>query len=345
MLPWQNNRLHPSSPKHRLNPVGFASIGVFVMLVLWLGLLGWAVFNRQNIFDWWQLQHYQAPVAVSELAVQDTLTDYAHKVFYVNHPSIDDKTTFASKCPNNGGEQTIVLGCYHGDQAGIFLLSVSDPRLNGVEQVTAAHEMLHAAYDRLSGSNRKQVDAWLMDYYQHSLHDKRILDTIAAYKKSEPNDWVNEMHSVFGTEIAGLPQNLETYYQRYFTDRSQVTKFAANYQAEFTSRQAAVARDDAQLARLKAQITALEADLKGRQAQINSEQDRLVELRNSNNIRAYNAGVPAYNQSVDAYNVEVNELQTLIDQYNQLVTSRNATALEQNQLVKELTTKVAPINQ
>lgn len=344
MLPWPNNPLHSNRSKPRLRPGGFVSIGVFVVLVLWFGLLGWAALNRQNIFDWWQLEHYQAPAAVSQLAAQDTLTNYAHKVFYVNRPSLDDKTTFASVCPNNGGEQTIVLGCYHSSQAGIFLLNVSDPRLNGVEQVTAAHEMLHAAYDRLSSSERHKVDGWLMDYYQHGLHDQRVLDTIAAYQKSEPNDWVNEMHSVFGTEVASLPSNLETYYQRYFTDRSQVTTYVANYQAEFTSRQAAVARDDAQLATLKAQIASTEADLQAKQTAINNEQSRLMGLKTSQDIEAYNAGVPAYNQRVDTYNTEVNALQAMIDQYNQLVASRNAIALEQNQLVKELTTNVAPIN-
>lgn len=301
--------------------------------------------NRYNIIDWWKLRHYQAPAAVSQLASQDTMTPYARKVFYVNHPAIDTKSAFAGVCPNGTREQTIVLGCYHPAQSGIFLLGVSDPRLDGVQQVTAAHEMLHGAYERLSGSERKKVDAMLLDYYHHDLQDQRILKTIDAYKKTEPDALVDEMHSIFGTEIASLPSGLEQYYQRYFTNRAQVAAYAAQYQAQFTSRQDTVARYDAQLASLKDQIKSDESGLESRQADINNLHDRLTSQRNSGDIAGYNAGVPGYNSLIDSYNAEVDTVQSLVRQYNQLVAARNAVALEENQLVKDLSTNVAPIQQ
>lgn len=332
-------------PRKQLSESGFGRLASFAILIVWIGLLGLAALNRQNILDWWQLRNYRAPAVVAQLAGQDAMTAYARKIFYVNHPAIETKTAFPKQCPNNGGEQTIVLGCYHSSQTGIFLLNVSDPRLNGVEQVTAAHEMLHAAYDRLSSSDRKKVDAMLMDYYQHELKDPRLQATIAAYKKTEPHDVVNEMHSVFGTEVGQLPGDLEAYYARYFTDRAKVTAYAASYQSEFSSRQTAVAQDDAQLAAWKAQISATEADLRTKQTAISSEQTRLLSLKSHNQISSYNAGVPAYNRLVDSYNQEVDGLQTLIDQYNQLVASRNAVALEQDQLVNELSTKAKQIDE
>lgn len=328
----------PTRPKkHRGRLIAAA------VLVLWLAALGVAAAERQNIYDWVKLQGYQAPVAIASLAREDTMTAYGRKIFYVNHPQLDDKSVFAGKCPNNGGEQTIVLGCYRSGEAGIFLLSVSDPRLNGVEQVTAAHEMLHGAYERLSDKDRQQVDTMLLDYYNHDLHDQRIKDTIAAYKKSEPHDVVNEMHSVFGTEVAQLPSGLEQYYKRYFTDRPQIAAFAAQYQSEFTSRQAVVAQDDARLASLKAQVDAQEADLRSKQSQIDVMQTQLLAKKNGGDIDGYNAGVPVYNGLIDAYNAEVATVRSLVDQYNQLVNERNAVALEENQLTKALSTDAAPI--
>ncbi len=306
-------------------------------MLFWAVIAAVVLLNRQNLFDWFALRNYHAPTVVMQLATQDTMTAYGRKIFYVNHPKLDDRATFTSVCPNNGGEHTIVLGCYHGDQGGIFLLTVSDPLLNGVEQVTAAHEMLHAAYDRLSSKDRQHVDAMLMDYYNHDLHDQRLLDTIAAYKKSEPNDVVNEMHSVFGTEVANLPVGLEDYYKRYFTSRQQVAAYAAQYQAEFTSRQAVVKQDDAQLANLKSEIDSTQADLKAKLVVIMSEQQTLQSERSSGDIQAYNAGVPGYNRLVDQYNAEVHSLQLLIDQYNALVSARNAIALQEQQLNNELT--------
>jgi hypothetical protein len=308
-----------------------------------LGGLGAAALERQNLYDWWALRNYQAPPIVLQLATQDTMTPYARKIFYVNHPNIETGPNFKNSCPNDGGEKTIVLGCYHAGQSGIFLLSVNDPLLNGVEQVTAAHEMLHSAYERLSGAERQKVDAMLTDYYDHDLHDPRILATIAAYKQSEPHDVVNEMHSVFGTEIADLPSGLEQYYSQYFTDRAAVASFAARYQAEFTSRQTAVAQDDAKLAVQKTQIDSEESDLKSRLAVIDSQQAALNTERSNDDIAAYNAGVPGYNRLVDAYNSEADGLQNLIDQYNQLVTSRNAVALEEDRLASELSSTAPPL--
>ncbi len=307
--------------------------------------MGTAAANRQNVLDWAQLRNYSAPPSIASLADQDTMTAAGRRIFYVNHPAIQDRSIFFTQCPTGGSEKTIVLGCYHGNQRGIFLLSVADPRLNGVTQVTAAHEMLHAAYDRLSRQDRVKVDAQLQDFYHHDLHDQRILDTIEAYKQSEPNDVVNEMHSVFGTEVASLPPQLEHYYTRYFANRHLVANYAAQYQAEFTSRQTTVTQDDARLSQLKTQIETAEADLKTKQATIHTQQSRLLQLRDSGDVSSYNAGIPAYNNLIDGYNDEVRASKDLIDQYNQLVTQRNAIAFEEDQLINALSAGDAPLKQ
>ena len=332
------NNLRPRRPKF--------SLGLLVVWAVVLAALGFAAADKQNIEDWWRLRTYHAPAAVVQLADQDTMTPYARKVFYVNQPAIDDKTSFAKVCESGSSkEQTIVLGCYHGSQNGIYVLSVDDPRLSGVEQVTAAHEVLHAAYDRLNESDKAQINRQLLDYYHNDLHDQRILSTIDAYKKSEPNDVVNEMHSIFGTEIASLPPGLEQYYQRYFTNRQQVAAFAAQYQSAFTSRQAALSQLESQLDALKQQIESIDADLKSQKADIESRQAQLESERTSGNIAAYNAGVAAYNSSLDAYNAEVNNLRGLVNQFNGLVNQHNALVLEQSQLRDELDANAVPSKQ
>lgn len=323
--------LSPTNNKHYLKKTIQA-----VLLIAWIGLLGWVVLNRQALVDWWLLRDYQAPAAVAALAGDDTMTDYGRKVFYVNKPAIQDRQQFFENCPESGGEQTIVLGCYHAGQGGIYILNVNDPRLEGVKKVTAAHEMLHAAYDRLSSSERKRVDSMLQSYYQNGLRDERVKKTVDAYKQTEPHDVVNEMHSIFGTEIGGLPADLEDYYRQYFDNRAAVVSFAANYQAEFTSRRQQVERYDEQLAGMKNQIDNLEADLKAKQSRLNSEQARLENLRKTDQIAAYNAGVAGYNALIDSYNAEVGQIKALINRYNALVAERNQVALEEGQLVKEL---------
>ncbi|TAH32515.1 hypothetical protein EYC58_02935 [Candidatus Saccharibacteria bacterium] len=306
-----------------------------VVLVVLVGQLSLVWVQRQAVADWMKLLGYQAPSPVAALATEDTMTPEATKLFYVNHPEIVRGTLFSSNCPA-GGEKTVVLGCYKGNDRGIYLYDVTDERLNGVEQVTAAHEMLHAAYRRLSSSERKEVDGWLMAYYQNELTDQRIKDIIESYKKSEPDDVVNEMHSIFATEIATLPSNLETYYKRYFENRAKVIAYTSQYQAEFTTRQDQITTYDSQLKSLKSQIDANEATLKQQRSTLDKLSQQMQSAKARGDTAAYNSMVPGYNAKVNAFNVLLEATKSQIAQYNDLVEKRNAVAVEEQQLVKAL---------
>jgi hypothetical protein len=205
---------------------------------------------------------------------------------------------------------------------------------------TATHEMLHGAYDRLSTKDRNYVDGLLNDFYNNDEHDQRIIDEINLYKKTEPGQVVNEMHSVFGTEAANLPTALETYYQKYFTNRSTVTAFTDGYQSEFTNRTNQINADDIQLASLKSQISAEEQSLSTQLSQLNSDRARLDSEKNSGQVDAYNSGVASFNGEVDAYNSGVDKLQGDITAYNSLVSSRNAIAGELRSLDNAIDTRL-----
>lgn len=307
--------------------------------------LGAAIFMQRPLLDWLRLHNYQPPAAISALAANDTMNNYSTKVFYVNHPALQGKTDFSSTCPSSKKEQTIVLGCYHSNQQGISLLSVTDVRLHGIEQVTAAHEMLHAAYDRLSSKDRAYVNQLLQDYYTHDLADTRIRSTIDAYKKTEPTQVVNEMHSIFGTEVSVLPAALEAYYRRYFDNRAKVVEYALHYQDAFTSRQAQLDQIDAHMDQLKQQFTANQDNLDQMRADITASRQQLDAYKNAGNIAAYNAGVPGFNAKINTYNVLVTQTKALIDQYNQLVVQHNSLVFEEQQLVQAVGASVTPIQQ
>lgn len=350
----ENNLDHPGIVKDSQslpqNQSGYGRVGRrhvswFLFLIFTWGLMALIVFKQQSLIDWWRLRSYQAPSKIAQLATDTTMTDSTRRVFYVNDPKLSDKTNFAKQCPGNGGEETIVLGCYRTGQHGIFLLDVADERLSGVEQVTAAHEVLHAIYDRLGGDERRQLNKHLQDFYENDLKDERVKTTIDGYKKTEPNELPNEMHSIFATELADLPAPLEEHYKKYFSNRKQIVNLASKYQAEFTSRKQAREQYDEQLRVLKQQITSTEADLEARQTLINNRQAELLALRNSGNLAAYNAGVPAYNALIDAYNRDVQVVRQLIEQFNQIVVKRNEIALEESQLANELDAKTPTIKQ
>jgi hypothetical protein len=272
------------------------------------------------------------------------MTDQSRHDFYVNHPQVQDKAAFNQSCPNNGGEQTIILGCYIPPQNGIYVYKVVDSQLNGVEEVTAAHEMLHSAYDRLSSKDRSYVNGLLQAYYSH-LQDQRLLDIFAAYKKSEPNDLTNEMHSIFGTEVAKLPPALEIYYRQYFTDRQKVVGYASQYQAAFSSRKGQIAQYDSQLQALKQQIDGNQAALEGQDKVLNSQRQSLSSSLASGNNSDYNAQVDSFNASVKVYNGLIATTRAEISKYNKLVEARNAIAVETQNLAQELNSNSNPQTQ
>jgi uncharacterized protein YukE len=314
---------------------------LFVVLLIWAVLLALIIFERQAISDWWRLRDYQPPATVSQLAAQDTMTSYTEHLFYLNKPQLlSSVSSFRKYCPEN--EDTIVLGCYHPGEQGIYIYNVKDPSLQGVAQVTAAHEVLHAIYGRLSSKERTHVDGLLDDYYQHGLTNARVKSEIQLYKKTEPHDVTDEMHSTFGTEIADLPPALESYYQRYFSNRQAIVGYEQKYEAAFASRQTVIQKDDQQLAAIKQQIAAKETDLTNQLNQLKSARAQLDDLLAGGDSGTYNGQVAGYNNQVNTYNAGVADLQKQIGQYNQLVAARNLVAGELTTLDKAVDTRLTP---
>lgn len=311
---------------------------IFILAVLLLGYgIVWS--QRDAIMDWATLRNYTPPANISSLAEQTTMTPLARHYLYVNHPVLADRDLFNKHCTNEK-EQSVVLGCYTGNRNGIYIYNVTDTELNGVQQVTAAHEMLHQAYDRLSASERDRIDGLLEDYYRNDLTDESVKSQIESYKKSEPDALDNEMHSLFGTEVANLPESLEAYYNQYFTDRSKVVAFYSQYQSAFTTRKAQIAAYDAQLASQKSAIESLEKSLEQQVANLDTLKGRLSALRGTPEL--YNAKVSEYNAAVQVYNADLARLKTLIAEYNDIVNKRNAIADQEAHLQQSLSSKSLP---
>ena len=319
--------------------------GLVTLIILFL-VVGGGWLKRSALYDWMRLRNYQPPSQVMQLEAETSMTPPASRLFYVNHPKILDKDNFNTKCPNNGGEQTIVLGCYHGHQTGIFLFTVSDPQLNGVMQVTAAHEMLHAIYDRLSPKQKNYINRLLRDYYDNDLQDPRLLTTIAAYQKSEPNDLLNEMHSIFGTEVVKLPASLETYYAQYFSNRTKVVSYSQQYESAFSSRKASADSIMQRINAIKQQLDALQPELDNRVSDLkNRRQDLESSLHSTQpEVDAYNAKVNIYNDELGQYKGRVEFYNQLIVDHNQLVADYQRIAVEASQLIKELDSRSSTVN-
>lgn len=310
--------------------------GLLILGLLVSPVLVWT--QRHTIYDWWRLRDYSPSSRIVALADATTMNGYGRKLFYVNRPQIDNQTAFNEHC--QGSEQSIVLGCYISGR-GIFIYDVNDERLKGVHEVTAAHEMLHAAYERLGGKEKARVDKLLEDFFDE-LDNPRIKKIVESYRTKDPSVVTNELHSIIGTEVRTLSPELEEYYKKHFSDRLRVVGFSEQYDQAFSERQNKVESYDAELANLKKQIEETENTLTQNESSLDAERTHLDQLLASGQISAYNVGIPGFNAQVRSYNSLFTHTKRLIEQYNTIVAERNAIALEEQTLIKALDSRVTP---
>ena len=309
------------------------------LLVVLLATLAAVVWQHERIGDWLATRGYQAPGNVVALASDDFMTPYAKRLYYVNKPAVEAKDKFNKHC-SNGFDQVTVLGCYAGNRQGIYIYDVTDARLDGIQQVTAAHEMLHQAYDRLDAKTRASVDSQLQAYYK-TVTDSNLRGKITDYQKTEPHDVVNEMHSVFGTEVDKLPPGLEAYYKRYFTNRAKITIFHDHYQAAFDERTKQLDDYDTQITALKKQIEDGKASIQSQEKTLQTQRAQMNQLLAANRASDYNALVPGFNAQVAAYKQTIISTNNLIDRYNNLIDARNQIAVQEQQLQSALDSHAA----
>lgn len=302
--------------------------GLFIV-----GIVGWAVLNVQLIRDSYTVYSFDLQPEAAQIKSQLLLTPNADFLYQASRPEVQSAEQFNRSCANVSHEHSIVLGCYTAQR--FYIYDVNDERLAGVKEVTAAHELLHAVYERLSTKEREAIDKLLIDAAS-KITNQRFIDTMAQYEQTDPSQLSNELHSIIGTEIETIPEALETHYAQYFQDRQKIVLYALQYESTFTSLQSEIDKYDTQLADLKTQKEALEASLEQAQKTIINEQQRLEQLKSTNEIDAYNFAVPQFNALVRSYNADIVTLQQVVSDYNAIVEKRNGLATTQSDLVQEL---------
>ncbi|MSO78128.1 MAG: hypothetical protein EXQ79_00795 [Acidimicrobiia bacterium] len=268
---------------------------------------------------------------VIELAREASLSRHARTLFATNNPQIRDKVHFAEDCPLPESDDTFVLGCYDSFSQDIAVLRVERPDLSGVMPVTAAHEMLHAAYEQLDRRARTKIDTMIEDFL--AVTPQPAIETeLAVYSAS---DRANEGHSLIGTEVGVLSSGLEKYYGRFFDDRAVVVTLFEGYEAVFKALEVRFATLTYELAALNEQLISIE----GQSNAAGDEADRLAnqidELRARGRIDESNALVGPQNAAVNRANSLVAQHNDLVNQYNAKVAELNATGISLNDLYSE----------
>lgn len=209
---------------------------------------------RGDIQDHFLATSFDPSPRILEVQSEITLTPRADRVFLASQPTIGGREEFSRWCARvDHTEEGHVLGCYADRRIRLF--EVTDTRLLGVVETTAAHELLHATFARLSQDKRAELSKSLIAYYDElSQTDEEFRLRMSVYEDLSRSAFANELHSVFGTEVRELPQELEEHYAQWFTDRSVIVDWYDGYHGVFTELKAEADQLNAELESLREDI-------------------------------------------------------------------------------------------
>ena len=301
---------------------------VSTVLALALALFGgWAYLNPQPIIDQVTVWQFTPSSAIMAHVERLSLTERGKSLYYASAPLVDTKEAFSSQCPTRAEESDYgILGCYQPAAKRIFLFDVTDSRLDGTEEVTAAHEMLHAAWDRLADEQKNRITALLEAESLRLSSDQTFVDRMSFYERTEPGQRANELHSIIGTEVASLSPDLESYYAAYFTDRSVVTALHTSSNAVFVNLQNQATEI---LARLDSLKIGIEADYSKYSSGYTSFNSRVADFN-----RRANAGPFTSQGQFDRERMALVASKSALDTLFDTISARSATYAK---LIAELT--------
>ncbi|PWB96241.1 hypothetical protein DF220_12830 [Salinibacterium hongtaonis] len=246
----------PRRPRRRLLS---SLIGLGIVAALAAGG-SWVALHPQPLIDQVTVWQYEPDAVIASHVERLQLTDHGRFLYYASRPTVSSGEQFSSDCPKDEDEQAFgILGCYlHADKT-IVVFDVVDERLDGTEEVVAAHEMLHAAWDRMDDDEKDRLAVLLDAEYERLTNDPRFAERMAFYARNEPGQRANELHSIVGTEATGISAELEEHYAQYFEDRSVVTDLHSASNAVFVQLQQ---QADSLVSQMETLRTTTESDYK-----------------------------------------------------------------------------------
>ena len=278
----------------------------------------WVNDNRQWISDRAIALQFEPDPELLRYVSDASLTGEGEVYLFASLPEIVPAGEFDRYCSRD--EPGIgVLGCYRLAEKRIYLYDVTDERLEAMEPVIAAHEMLHAAWDRFDSATKNRLAELLEEGFAALPDDHPMHERIASYEANDPTSRIPELYALMGTEISELPAELEAHYATYFADRAAVVALADQVYAIFAS--------------FDQELQALADDLEARS-------DRIDALKAQYELDAAVLGVDinVYNDRVARYNAgeDVSGAGRFDDERDELIARQNALKAERDEILAEI---------
>ena len=291
------------------------------------------ILKREWIYDWYRGVSYQPSSEMVTIRDKLQLTGRGEFLFNAAQPKLSAAEEFNANCRQDESE-VAVLGCYtNGD---IFVYNIDAAELNGIRELTTAHELLHAVWARMSEDEKVA----LVESLTRTFDANRdfLAEEINQYDVNEKQE---ELYVRAGTEVKNLPEALEKHFAEIFKDQDMIVDFYDSYIAVFRKIKAEMEKLVSEMEALKEAINTkmaeyeevygqLEADIVsfnscaevagcfGSEAEFYASRNQLIVRQNELNLMndEINNLVDAYNAKVDTYNADVTESRKLQDMIN-----------------------------
>lgn len=296
-------------------------IALLVALVVAIGAAV-AYIHREDINDYFLASSFEPSPRVAEIQRELAFTPAGDRVFLASQPTLSDREKFAVWCAKvDHSEGGHVLGCYA--ERRIHLFDVTDERLDGIVEVTAAHELLHATFARMKPSERDELSKRLVEVYEELSQDSpELAERMSVYEQLSDASFANELHSVLGTEVSDLPDWLEEHYAQWFNDRAMIVEWYNSYHSVFTEL-------TTEAERLGAELDSLRADIESRSAAydeaVRQFNDDAADFRERNENYEFSGNRELFEQIRDSLLTRQHELETTLkgiqddtDHFNEL---------------------------
>lgn len=317
----------PSNTKKlKLTAVLIVAASILLGVCVWL--------NRTYISDVFSSIFSKLSPEVVAVEERVGLTDYGRLVFSATNTNLEDRDSFNERCKSHN-QDISVLGCYAGGR--IYIYNINNEDLNGIVESTAAHELLHAMWNRMENGEKNRISKLLLDVYNDDKYHNMLAEDLENYGELER---IDELHSRIGTEIADLPEALEKHYAKYFINQDLVVDYYNAYIEPFRE----LARE---IEELSAKLEKLDSEIEEKSKNYYNNAHKLAaEIEEFNNCaatsgcftteRIFMSRRGVLQAAQNTLNDEFNEVNELVEKYNELVTEYNENVIRGDILEKAI---------
>lgn len=188
------------------------------------------VVQNRTVRDVFAGMWYSPSTQMTAMTEELELTSTGERILKATQPVLEARESFNEHCDSHESELSL-LGCY--TEGKIYVYEITEERLAASNKVTLAHELLHAAWERMSAGEREEIRGMLEELKREN--EEWFQAELVAYTEEAQ---MEEVWTRAGTKLRNLPAELEAKYARYFQNRLKIVEFYEEYQAPFRELQA-----------------------------------------------------------------------------------------------------------